>query len=64
MKPTHVADALSAGAVVATIAGWLPPLAAALGVVWYCIQIAESKSFQRAKAYVKGLWRKPSQSQD
>lgn len=64
MKPTHVADAVSGVAVIATIAGWLPPLAAALGIIWYCIQISESKRFAQVVALAKGLWRKPAQSQD
>lgn len=29
----------AAGSVVATIAGWLPALAALLGAIWYCILI-------------------------
>lgn len=32
-------DVLSASAIVASLVGWLPPIAAALGIVWYCILI-------------------------
>lgn len=39
----HIA---SAGAIVFAILGWLPPLAALVGLIWYCIQIHESKTMQ------------------
>ena len=32
--------------VIGTLAGWLPPLAAALSAIWYGIQIYQSKFFQ------------------
>jgi hypothetical protein len=31
----------SAATVIGSLAGWLPPIAAALGIIWYCIQIYE-----------------------
>jgi hypothetical protein len=39
-------DVSAAMAVVATILGFLPPLAAFVGMVWYCILIYESKTVQ------------------
>lgn len=36
---TWPADVISASAIVAAIIGWLPPIAAVLGIVWYCILI-------------------------
>ena len=41
-----VADTLSAGAIVATIAGYLPFIAAVAGLLWYLIQIWESRTVQ------------------
>ncbi len=38
------ANALAGIAVVATIVGWLPAIAAVLGIIWYVIQIIESKT--------------------
>ena len=35
----YVLDALSIGGVIATIAGWLPPAAAALSIIWLSMQI-------------------------
>jgi hypothetical protein len=32
-------DAVSGVAIVASLAGWLPPVAALLGIVWYILQI-------------------------
>jgi len=40
-------DALSASAIVATFAGLLPPLAGLAGLIWYCVQIWESKTVQK-----------------
>ena len=37
----HGIDAVAYANVVATIVGWLPPIAAALTVVWLTIQITE-----------------------
>ena len=42
----HAFDWISAGAIVGSLVGYLPPLAAALAIIWYCIQIYESKTFQ------------------
>lgn len=46
-------DAGAAGAIVASLAGWLPPLAAGLAIVWYLIQIAESATGQAVIQRVK-----------
>lgn len=59
MKPLqHTADAAAGVAVIASNAGWLPPLAALLGIVWYLIQISESKRFAQFVAFLRGLRRK------
>lgn len=41
-----VGDALSVGTVVATIAGWLPAIAAVLTIIWTAIRIFETKTVQ------------------
>lgn len=30
-------EVLSASVIIASLAGWLPPIAALLGIVWYCV---------------------------
>lgn len=35
----HGADGFFGSVIVASIMGWLPPLSAALGIVWFCLQI-------------------------
>lgn len=42
----YTVDAISASAILATLAGFLPPLAAIAGIIWYGIQIYESKTVQ------------------
>lgn len=37
----HTIDALSLTAIVTTLAGWLPPIAALLSIIWYLILIFE-----------------------
>lgn len=39
-----LAHGLSGAAILGTIVGWLPPLAAGIALIWYCIQIGESKT--------------------
>jgi chromate transport protein ChrA len=39
-------DAISIGGVVATLAGYLPAMAAALSIVWTAIRIYETKTVQ------------------
>lgn len=34
----HILDAASAVAILTSLVGWLPPIAAALGIAWYCVQ--------------------------
>jgi hypothetical protein len=43
----HWFDVLSIAAVVATLAAWLPPLAALASLVWSLIRIYETKTIQR-----------------
>ncbi len=45
----YIADGVSYGAVVGTIFGYLPNLAAAASIVWISIQIWESKTFGKLK---------------
>lgn len=40
-------DGLSIAAIAGTFAGWLPPLAALAGILWYAVQIWESKTVQK-----------------
>lgn len=42
-----VGDVLSVGTVVATLAAWLPPLAALFTIVWTAIRIYETKTVQK-----------------
>lgn len=42
----HVADAVSAGIVAATIIQWLPAIAALVSIIWGCIRIYETKTVQ------------------
>lgn len=44
-------DAASLAATVATIAGWLPAIAALVSLIWTCIRIYETKTVQR---WIKG----------
>lgn len=46
-----VGNTASIGAVVSTVFGWLPPVAAFIAVVWYVIQIYESDTVQ---SWVRG----------
>ena len=43
----HIGDVLSVGTVVATLAAWLPPLAALFTIIWTAIRIFETKTFQK-----------------
>jgi chromate transport protein ChrA len=43
----HVIDALSIGGILATLAGWLPAIAAILSIVWTLIRIYETRTVQR-----------------
>lgn len=46
--PKHIADAVSLTTVVATVAGWLPHVAAVLSIIWTLIRIYETRTVQRA----------------
>ncbi len=43
----HVGDALSISVVVATIAAWLPAVAALFSIIWTAIRIYETKTVQK-----------------
>lgn len=47
MTIKHFVDALSIGAVLGTLVGMLPALAAGLSIVWTAIRICETKTVQR-----------------
>jgi len=42
----HAADALSVGTAVATVAGWLPAIAALFTIIWTGIRIYETDTVQ------------------
>lgn len=44
---TWVGNAFSVGAIVSTIFGWVPAIAAIVALCWYLIQIYESATVQR-----------------
>ena len=43
----HLGDVVSVGTVIATLAAWLPPLAALFTIVWTAIRIYETQTVQR-----------------
>jgi hypothetical protein len=48
-------DVIAAGAVAGTLMNILPPMAAAMAIIWYAIQIYESKTVQARVAAFTGL---------
>lgn len=52
--PKYIADIGAAGAVIGTLAGYLPTAAAVLAIVWYCIQIWESKTVRKWTGRIEG----------
>ena len=51
----HLGDVVSVGTVIATLAAWLPPLAALFTIVWTAIRIYETQTVQRfLKRFLKG----------
>jgi len=42
-----VGDVLSVGTVVATLAAWLPPVAALFTIIWTLIRILETETVQK-----------------
>lgn len=49
----YVGDALSIGTVVATLASWLPPIAALVTIVWTLIRIWETKTVQQLRSKLR-----------
>jgi len=43
----HIVDAISIGGVLATLAGWLPAVAALFSIIWTAIRIYETKTVQK-----------------
>ncbi len=52
----HAIDAASFGTAVATVAGWLPSLAAIFTIIWTGIRIYETKTVQ----HIISRFRKPA----
>ncbi len=46
ISPSHVADAISAGAIIGAFVNLLPPLGALAALIWYLVQLYESKTVQ------------------
>lgn len=42
-----ISNVFGGGVIVSTVAGWAPPIAATVALVWYLIQIYESATVQR-----------------
>lgn len=49
-------DTVSIGALLGTLAGWLPNIAATLTIIWTLIRIYETKTFARFKQWLKELF--------
>lgn len=47
---TKTIDVLAASSIVGTIFGYLPSIAAIISIIWFCIQIYESKTFTKLKS--------------
>lgn len=58
----HVFDIMSVGTVLATLAAWLPPLAALMSILWTVIRIYETPTFQRLLSKLGGS-KKPAASE-
>jgi hypothetical protein len=43
----HIIDAASIGGTIATLAGWLPPIAALVSILWVCFQFYHSDPVTR-----------------
>lgn len=52
----NTVDAIPHVGVVATLTGWLPPVAAVVSIVWIAIQIAEKISGQPFHKLIAPLW--------
>lgn len=42
--PKALLDGGFIGVFIATFTGWLPPILALLGIIWYCVQLWESQT--------------------
>lgn len=50
----HTGDAVSITTIIATIAGWLPAVAALLSIIWTLIRIYETNTIQALMERIKG----------
>lgn len=50
----HVVDGVSLAAALASLAAWLPPLAAFASLVWTLIRIVETRTFQNFLLWLRG----------
>lgn len=57
-------DTISAMAVLTTLAGFMPPVAALFAMGWYAVQIYESKTVQAWIAKKKAARKRPIVSQE
>jgi hypothetical protein len=53
----HAVNTLATATILSTLVGWLPPIAALLGIIWFLIQIFESKTGQRFVRWIK-FWKR------
>ena len=51
-----MADLSAIGAILGSLAGYLPPMAALIGILWYAIQIWESDTVQHLRSRRPGRW--------
>lgn len=49
----HIVDGAALSATFAALMQWLPPIAAALSIIWTVIRIAESETVKRVYIWVK-----------
>lgn len=54
----HGVDGLAAIVTGGAILGWLPHISAALGILWFTIQIVEKLAGKPFSELVRGVWRR------
>lgn len=55
-KHAIMADLGAIGAILGSLAGYLPPMAALIGILWYALQIWESDTVQHLRSRRPGRW--------
>jgi len=56
---SHAVDTASAALIAASFAGWIPTAAAIVAVVWYTIQVLESKTAKMVFKWLASRREKP-----